>query len=232
VKTRADVDIEILERRLLHALLIEHDGMKIADVVCELEVTPQKANELLASEQRDGGVDLNVNDFVYLSLRKTKTATAEALRSELSLARRNIDAARARKRAILLIAGPIAAGVIALAWWGATYTPSPPTQGQVGGTAPSPPVVRAESPSLDERVNARLAGEQRRQWEIEAADRERRIAALDAAATAASCANQWNKGASCYVSHRNMSRAEFDEERATLASELARLRRLLDLSRQ
>lgn len=214
-----ELDAKELERRLLHALLFEHGGLTVEDVAHALEISRDRADALLDAELRAGLIDLRVEDQVYVSLRKLRTAETAILRADLARAR---DDARRKKRA-LFVALPAGIIVAGLAWYVATR-PEPPPQAMT----PSPPGAAA---GFDERVEARLAGERRRQWEVDLADREQRLAKLDAEAAAADCVAKWKAGAACYVSHRNMTRADFDEDRALLASEIAKLRRMLEQSR-
>ena len=216
------LDSKELERRLLHALLLEHGGMTVEDVAAELGLTRAAAEELLDAELGAGLVDLRVEDQVYVSLRRVRPASAALVRAELEHPR---ERARRRKRALFL-ALPTLAIVAAGIWYVATRPPRPDPP-PVAAT-PSPPGAAG---TFNERVEARLAGERRRQWEADLADRERRLTQLDAEATSADCAAKWNAGATCYVSHRAMTRLDFDEERALILSEIAKLRRMLDESR-
>lgn len=143
-------------------------------------------------------------------------------RADLTRAR---DDARRKKRAVL-VALPTLALVAGLGWYVATRPPPPETPAPT--PLPSPPGAAG---TFDERVEARLAGERRRQWEIDLADREQRLAKLDAEAKSSDCASKWSAGTTCYVSHRNMTRTDFDEERALLASEIAKVRRMLEQPR-
>jgi hypothetical protein len=242
----AEEPVDELERRLLHALLLEHDGLNVADVASELGIERARAEAILELEQRAGVVDLRVEDSVYITLRKTKSLTVSEASAALLSARRE-RAARQTRRTAMLVGVPLAATSIAtFAWYCATRPVGPPSTAVPANMASAAAAIPASTASagapvalgapsaartLDDRVEARLAGERRRQWELDAADRERRIAELDAAANEGDCASKWNAGAVCYVSHRNMSGAEFDEERAGLTSELAKLRRLLEQSR-
>src|SRR5690606_29260896 len=87
------LDSKELERRLLHALLLEHGGMTVEDVAAELGLTRAAAEELLDAELGAGLVDLRVEDQVYVSLRRVRPASAALVRAELEHARE-----RARRR--------------------------------------------------------------------------------------------------------------------------------------
>jgi len=217
-----ELDPKEAERRLLHALLIEHEGLNVEDVAMELKIPRDRAEALLDAELRAGLVDLRVEDQVYVSLRRLRTADTALARADLARAR---DDARRKKRAVL-VASPTLAIVAGLGWYVATRPPPPATPAPT--PLPSPPGAAG---TFDERVEARLAGERRRQWEIDLADREQRLATLDAEAKSSDCASKWSAGTTCYVSHRNMTRTDFVEERALLASEIAKLRRMLEQSR-
>lgn len=216
------LDSKELERRLLHALLLEHGGMTVEDVAAELGLTRAAAEELLDAELRAGLVDLRIEDQVYVSLRKIRTTSAALVRAELEHAR----AGARRRKLALLVALPTAVIVAAGVWYVATRPPAP--EPPAIAVTPSPPGAAG---NFDERVEARLAGARRRQWETDLADREQRLAKLDAEADSADCAEKWKAGATCYVSHRNMTRLDFDEERALLLSEITKLRRMLEHSR-
>lgn len=220
MKTRPD--IERLERGLLHALLVEYDGLNIEDVACELDMTRPEAEALLDAEMRSGVVDLT-EDSVYISLRKTTSVSSAIARVRLAEARHGLQA---RKR-VWLVAIPSAALALALV----LYFAMRPSTATIDDPLVVSTPVGAAHVSFEDRAEARLAGERRRQWETDAMDRERRIMALETAAVAADCSMKWSAGAPCYVSHRNLSKAEFDEERALLTMELAKLRRLLAESR-
>jgi len=216
-----ELDPKEAERRLLHALLIEHEGLNVEDVAMELKIPRDRAEALLDAELRAGLVDLRIEDQVYVSLRRLRAADTALARADLTRAR---DDALRKKRAVLVALPTLA--VAGLGWYVATRPPAPATPAPT--TLPSPPGAAG---TFDERVEARLAGERRRQWEIDLADREQRLAKLDAEAKSSDCASKWSAGTTCYVSHRNMTRTDFDEERALLASEIAKLRRMLEQSR-
>lgn len=245
-KTSRDDDELELERRLLHCLLLEHDGLNIEDVASELGTDRFTAESLLNDEQRAGVVDLRIEDSVYVSLRKTTPGPSASVREALQATRRR-RAASARKRRGLLIGIPVA--LLALAGLGfgvsrlppaspaanphasqtAAEEPSPRAPTAVTESQPAQPRATTSSAPLEERVEARVVAERKRQWTADLADREKRITTLTNDAESSGCAAKWTAGATCYVSHRRMSKTEFDEERAALASEAAQLRaRLAD----
>lgn len=218
---RAETERDLVLRRALHALLHEHPaGVTSLDVATQLGLSHAEADAMLSREAGVGGVDLvGVEDGEELWVSKTKIrpfTTARAIVGGME-AERSLG-----RRAWLLGVGSLvgACGLAVLAWRSSSSAPDP-----------SPAAERVEAVSPPDPVRAREAGEQRRAWTDERADLEQRIAALADDANRAGCEDKWASTNSCYVSHRLMTRAAYEEERARMLLLLAELERALELSR-
>ena len=215
------------ERRALHALLFEHPrGLTLADLAIELAVTEERAEELLRTQEVKqlirSEVDEDAGVLRYVTLRASAPSTdASTAIHHLHAARfAHLDATRRRLRVVL---GAMAVGVAvaavsflivhAVRWLSAT-----------GSSPPSLPLA-------DERAFAVAAAERRRAWVDEAEDLHVRTERLDDDACTSDCLAHWSSEEPCYVSHRLMTRAMFDDERARMALRAAQLRRLLEESR-
>ncbi|AKU99442.1 hypothetical protein AKJ09_06106 [Labilithrix luteola] len=226
---RDDEELE-LERRLLHCLLLEHDGLNIEDVASELGTDRFAAESLLHDELRAGVVDLRVEDSVYVSLRKTAPGPSAAAREALQVARRRRATSAHQRRSLfigipagLLVFGGLGFGISRLPHTRHAESAQPAAPLATERPAEQPRAVNSDD-GADQRVEARLLAERKRQWTADLADRERRITTLTNDAESSGCPAKWSAGATCYVSHRNMSKTEFDEERAALAAEAVQLR--------
>jgi hypothetical protein len=220
------------ERTALHALLFEHrQGLALADIAVELGLTEERAEELLRTQEVRQLVRSEVDEdegvLRYVTLRvsppssdaKSALASLIAVRSAVLHARR-----RARAAAVSVVATVLfAAG----GWFALRHL----ADASGGSTTVAHPllveVARAPLARADEQASVSNASAQRRAWIEEANDIDARVERLEGEAIASVCITRWTLGEPCYVSHRLMTRAFFDDERGRMTQRAAQLRGLV-----
>jgi hypothetical protein len=214
-----NVDETPLElREALHALLFEHpDGLTTADVAVKFALRTNQTQELLDIEAAQGLIDIQV-DEVGMVIYKTNCRSVpvrDATSARVAyFASRSLRTKRAQRILFALCASITGCGVIL----GVAVL--------VRQTVAS--LQTNKTVTAEERVEAQIAKERRAEWTREAEDIEHRIAGFDAEAASQSCATNWSRGDTCYMSHRFLKKAEFDEERARMSLRAAEVRRLLE----
>lgn len=205
----------------LHALLLAHPGgLGLADVAGGLRLSRADAEALLESEQRQLFVDVAYEDgeLRFVSLRKlVPSATVGSALAARSRARQ-VVAERRFRWAALAFGVPLALGSC---WLGVPW---------LERREDSRPVVLPAT-SKDEAARAEGAATDRRAWQRELGDLERRSAAVRQELAERGCDARWEAGERCYVSHRLLTRAELEGELARMDVRRAALRQTLDRAR-
>lgn len=224
------------ERAALHSLLFEHQrGLALADVVVELGLTEARAEELLRTQEARRLVRSEVDEdegvLRYVTLRVSPPSSdAKSAIASLVFARSAVRHANRRARgaavAVLSFVLVVMVGGFALRRTAVEYA----ARARVAPPLPVEPAGAALARG-DEHAASWNASAQRRSWTQEAGDLDARVHRLEDDARTGVCTAPWSLGEPCYVSHRLMTRAMFDDERGRMAKRAAQLRGLLEQSR-
>ena len=206
----------------LHTLLFDNPGgITQADIQMALKISVKECEDLLVTEIREGSLrnegDIEGGELYFTNV---KLRPPKPERDKPKPSKKAITA----PGSLLVVASIflLAIGMSLFGVWSVLFGEPPETPGKLPAM---PAIVMPASPSansIQEKVDATMAGSQRQEWSVEQKDLELRLKIHLAAG--GGCVSQWKESEKCYVNGRLMSDLEHEQEKLEMEQRIVELK--------